>query len=330
MQMKPTRTENYHKRQLVVFLGCTPTSSKITCGINVDSFCLFAWISPFVPIQTQRRNNPGNEWLTSRKSARSDVWSVAPTHLSSSSSCYQSYVRYTANVSLSWRKHLSQQRRHLLNTVIIYIICTRLTKSLRSLLAFKKSFPSTNLLKCTRKHKLLNQNNKPIWGVKVRFVCSTKNRPATSAKFPRRKVPTTKAVTLHKIQSNAIVHVVWNQRNIINQNLGNLIWMGNASARHFSVFEDWSHTFLHSIRPKTCCRALGKTHFSTNNVLFTNTKACSNLWPILGIKLGHELVLAWISRQQSSHLVGRGHRFIISQNYQYWNLHLKLYTGICF
>lgn len=76
------------------------------CG----QFCLFAWISPFVPFQTQRCDNPGNEWLTSRKSARSDVWSVAPTHLSSSSSCcYQSYVRYTANVSLSGRKHLSQQ-----------------------------------------------------------------------------------------------------------------------------------------------------------------------------------------------------------------------------
>lgn len=62
MQNKPTRTENYRKRQLAVFLGCTQTSLKITCRINMDSFvCLLAWISRFVPIQTQRQDNPGNE-----------------------------------------------------------------------------------------------------------------------------------------------------------------------------------------------------------------------------------------------------------------------------
>lgn len=47
---------------------------------------------------------------------------------------------------------------------------------------------------------------------------------------------------------------------------------------------------------------------------------------MLGLKLGHELFLAIISRQQSTHLKGRGYRFIICQNYLsvlkplHWNL----------
>lgn len=160
-----------------------------------------------------RQNNPENMWLTSRKSARSDVWSVASTNrFSPSSCCYQSYVRYisqTANVSLSWTKHLCQQkRRYLVNTVIIYIVCTRLSKSSTGTASCEMFFPSTHLLQFTQNSNLLYQNNKPVWGVKVHLVCTGKSLPAARSTYPRRKVPNTKAATVVKIKSCTVAHIL--------------------------------------------------------------------------------------------------------------------------
>lgn len=67
--MKTTRIEKYYYRKTSAscFSGMHTNLFENNLADKSEQFCLFAWISRFVPIQTQRRDNPANEWLTKQE-----------------------------------------------------------------------------------------------------------------------------------------------------------------------------------------------------------------------------------------------------------------------
>jgi len=108
-------------------------------------------------IQTQRHYNPGDVWLTSRKSGRSNVWSVAPTHRSPSPSCcYQRYATRQLMLAYLWEKSIFVNNSAAIKStrsLLTQTVCVSVNPNECHL--FYEVFHPRCLLQFTRKDNLL-------------------------------------------------------------------------------------------------------------------------------------------------------------------------------